>query len=316
MSDARVATVLARCEDRFRVGDAGLHGATEAYRAFHGRGHTYPGLEHVVVSWYPPCLHVALFAEEDPSFIDALCTGLMALRPNATGLALQHRQGRGTHTVVHCGDVPQTHRVTERGLSYWVALLRNQNIGLFLDMGHVREHLAPKFDGARVLNLFAYTCAFSVAAIDAGAQQVVNLDMAKTALDIGRRNHEANDHEARRVAMLPHNVFRSWWKIRQLGPFDVIVIDPPTNQRGSFVAEKSYGQVLKRLPEFSAPGATVVACLNSPFLDSEFLRNQMARWCPDCRLIDALPGHPDFPDQFPERGLKVLEFQYRPRRKS
>jgi 23S rRNA (cytosine1962-C5)-methyltransferase len=161
-----------------------------------------------------------------------------------------------------------------------------------------------------VLNLFAYTCAFSVAAIAQGARQVVNNDMSRPALQLGERNHVLNGNELRRVRMVPHNLFKSWWKIRQLGPYDVVIIDPPTNQRGSFVAEKSYGQILKRLGEFTSPGGRVVACLNSPFLGPDFLNNQMARWCPQARLEKTYAPHPDFPERFAERGLKVLEFGY------
>ncbi len=178
-------------------------------------------------------------------------------------------------------------------------------------MAHVRRHLRPFFAGARVLNLFAYTCAFSVSALDAGAVCVVNNDMSRNALRWGERNHALNGQDLRSVRMLPHNLFKSWWKIRQYGPYDVIIIDPPTNQKGSFVAEKSYGQVLKRIPEFAARGARVLACLNSPFLDRDFLTGLMARWSPTCELRGFLPAHPDFPDRFPERALKVAEFVYR-----
>ena len=166
--------------------------------------------------------------------------------------------------------------------------------------------------GKRVLNLFAYTCSFSVAALDGGATHVVNVDMSRSALDWGRENHRLNGQDLRLVSMLPHNLFKSWWKIRQLGPYGVVIIDPPTRQRGSFVAEKQYGQVLKRLPEFAAPGAEVIACLNSPFLNTDFLPQQMARWCPQCRLLETLPAADDFPDRFPDRALKVMRFRYTP----
>ncbi|MEM8769491.1 MAG: class I SAM-dependent methyltransferase, partial [Pseudomonadota bacterium] len=164
---------------------------------------------------------------------------------------------------------------------------------------------------ARVLNLFAYTCAFSVAAIAGSAREVVNVDMSRPALDWGQRNHALNDHDLRKVRMLPHNLFKAWPKLRQLGPFDVIIIDPPTNQRGSFTAEKQYGLVLKRLPEFAAPGARIIACLNSPFLNTDFLSGQMARWCPDARFEATMPVSPDFPDLYPDRGLKIDRFRYR-----
>ena len=283
-------------------------------RVFHGRGHTYPGFEHIVVTWLPPYLLISTFKPVAGgehfvrSDIDALSQAICEQLPSVQGICWQQRDGRRTYTEVVWGDVPAEHVVEEAGLSYQVFPTQNQNIGLFMDMGHVREHLAQYMPGARVLNLFSYTCAFSVSAIAHGAVTVVNNDMSKNALRIGNTNHELNNHDLRNVRMLPHNLFKSWWKIRQLGPYDVVIIDPPTNQRGSFVAEKSYGQVLKRLGEFMNPGGRVIACLNSPFLGPEFLTAQMQRWCPQAQLQGFLPAHPDFPDKFPERGLKVAEF--------
>jgi len=244
--------------------------------------------------------------------LQSLIDQLVRDGPAVAGVAVQFRDGRRTQTDVLYGEVPEEHQVMEAALKYWVMPKRNQNIGLFLDMSHVRHYLTDYMSGARVLNLFAYTCAFSVAAIDQGAVQVVNNDMSKTALILGARNHAANGHDPRRVRMLPHNLFKSWWKIKQFGPYDVLIVDPPTNQRGSFNAEKNYGQVLKRIPDLARPGAQIMACLNSPFLDQDFLKRQMARWCPQCRLIDVLPPHVDFPDRYPERALKVLHFAYRP----
>jgi 23S rRNA (cytosine1962-C5)-methyltransferase len=141
---------------------------------------------------------------------------------------------------------------------------------------------------------------------------VVNNDMSRPALQWGRDNHELNGHDPQRVRMLPHNLFKSWWKIRQLGPYDRIIIDPPTSQRGSFVAEQHYGRVLKRIPELAAPGAQILACLNSPFLDLSFLPAQMARWSPLCRPLACLLPSPDFPDRSRDRGLKLALFRYEP----
>lgn len=54
--------------------------------------------------------------------------------------------------------------------------------------------------GLRVLNLFAYTCGFSVAAIAGGAARVVNLDMSRPALSRGRDNHRLNGHDLAQVS--------------------------------------------------------------------------------------------------------------------
>jgi len=135
----------------------------------------------------------------------------------------------------------------------------------------------------RVLNLFAYTCGFSVAAIAGGARQVVNNDMSRPALDWGKENHALNAHPDRQVAYLPHNLFKTWGKVRKFGPYDMVIIDPPTNQRGSFNAEKQYGAVLKQVAKLMAPGSLAAICLNSPFLDHSFLENQVARWLPKAK---------------------------------
>jgi 23S rRNA (cytosine1962-C5)-methyltransferase len=226
------------------------------------------------------------------------------------GVAVQHRQGRKTQTDIVHGEVPEELTVRESGLAFLVQPLRNQNVGLFLDMAPTREWVRDNSESRRVLNPSSPPRAFSVAALAGGATHVVNNDMSRPALEWGRRNHELNEQDLRQVSMLPHNLFKSWWKIRQLGPFDLVIIDPPTNQRGSFNAEKQYGQLLKRLPEFCAPGADVIACLNSPFLSGDFLTGQMARRCAAARLVEFMPASDDFPDRFPERALKIARFRY------
>ena len=298
------------------AGEANQPQLMDAKRLFHGRGHMFVGWEHLVINWFGPYLLIASFkdtaAEERDALVEALRDAFDQAHIELKGIGWQARDGRKTQTHVLWGEVPDEHVVLEAGLKYLVHPKRNQNVGLFMDMSHVRAHLAQYMNDAKVLNLFAYTCAFSVSAIANGAQMVVNNDMSANSLKVGEHNHQLNEHDSRRVRMLPHNLFKSWWKIRQFGPYDIMIIDPPTNQRGSFVAEKSYGQVLKRIPEIVKPGGRVIACLNSPFLGPEFITQQMQKWCAQAELIDFLPMHEDFPDKYPERALKVAEFIYRP----
>ena len=146
---------------------------------------------------------------------------------------------------------------------------------------------------------------FSLAAIAGGAEQVVNNDMSKPALERGRANHRLNRHDLRRVRMVPHNLFKSWWKLNQLGPFDLVIVDPPTRQRGSFVAEKNYVAVMKRLPGLLAPAGRALVCLNSPFLGPRFIEEHMARRCPSLRLQRWLNTAPEFEESNGDAGLKV-----------
>lgn len=282
--------------------------AMDATRLFHGRGHSYEGYEDVTVDLFGPYLMVSGYGD-DESGVKWLAGLLFERLGSLQGACVRLREGRRTRSQVICGTVPEQVVVTEGPLRFIVRLLRNQNVGLFLDMAPARQWLRERSDGRVVLNLFAYTCGFSIAALSGGARAVVNNDMSRSALDWGKENHQANAHDARLVSMLSHNLFKSWKKIRQLGPYDIVVIDPPTNQQGSFNAEKQYGQILRRIPEFVRPGASVLACLNSPFLNTDFLPAQMARWCPGVRFVEYLSASADFPDRFADRALKVALFR-------
>ncbi|MFN3496069.1 MAG: class I SAM-dependent methyltransferase, partial [Hydrogenophaga sp.] len=161
---------------------------------------------------------------------------------------LQQRQpdGPGSAPVTQCmaGKVPQPHVVNEGGARIGVQLLKGQNHGLFLDMAEGRRWLRENARGARVLNLFAYTCGFSVAAIEGGAEHVVNLDMSRAALSRGRDNHRLNGHDLSQVSFLGHDLFKSWGKVINNGPYDLVIIDPPSFQKGSFLLTKDYQRVL------------------------------------------------------------------------
>lgn len=299
----RLATVLDACKLRWTPdGDS-------ARRLFHGRGHAYPGLEDLVVDRFGQTILVGSFGDRHAR-AGRVAGMLFSELEGVSGAAVQQRQGRGFRAEIVAGQVPEEVVVTEAGLRYLVQPLRNQNVGLFLDMAPTRAWLRAAADGKRVLNLFAFTCAFSVAAIAGGARLVVNNDMSRAALDWGRRNHELNGHDPRLVHMLPHNLFKSWTRVRTGAPFDIIIVDPPTNQRGSFNAEKQYGLVLKRLPDLAAPDATLVACLNSPFLNTDFLPGQVARWCPQASIEEKMAASEDFPDRFPDRGLKIYRYRF------
>ncbi|MEM7220523.1 MAG: class I SAM-dependent methyltransferase [Pseudomonadota bacterium] len=284
---------------------------TDLVRLFHGRGRLVEGLEPYTVDLLGSVVVLANFAREE---ID-LAPGARALRAafagstKVTGIMGQQRRGRATRGDTLWGEVPDEVYGREAGLRYLLRPSRNQNVGLFLDAAPARAWVREQADGARVLNLFSYTCAFSVAALAGGARAVVNNDMSRTALDWGRVNHDLNgmpdQNAGQSVTYLPHNLLKSWWKIRKFGPFDLVVIDPPTNQRGSFNSEKQYSAVLKRLPDMLNPGAHVVACLNSPFLGFDFLPAQVARWCDGWRSLGRLSGSADFADAEPERALKV-----------
>ncbi|MDO6706544.1 class I SAM-dependent methyltransferase [Photobacterium sp. 1_MG-2023] len=288
---------------------------TEVRRLFHGRGRCWAGLEQLTVDWLGGQVLVSLFKEPTPEFLDALQTQLAVLaasecwqQSGATSLLLQHRDREGSPMAVIWGAMETMQEVTENGLTFLLDLGQKQNNGLFLDMRYGRRWVMEQARGKKVLNLFAYTCGFSVAAIAGGATQVVNLDMAKAALSRGRDNHRLNQHDLSRVSFFGHDLFKSWGKLKKAGPYDLIVIDPPSFQKGSFALTKDYAKILRRLPDMLTAQGQVLACVNSPAVSPQFLVDGMAEEAPALVLKTRLDNPPEFGDLDSESALKVMVF--------
>lgn len=289
----------------------------DACRIFHGRGGLHPGLEAFTLDGYPPLFLLTCFrpatAEELAAVHAALAARWAELAPGEPlNWAYQCRPGGTTpgrtETRLMAGSVPEPHTVAEQGLRYQVQLLRGQNHGLFLDMAEGRRWVrawAQAQPGGKVLNLFAYTCAFSVAALAGGAGQVVNVDMSSGALATGQRNHALNGLSAG-ASFLAHDVFSSWGKLTRGGPYQLVVADPPSYQKGSFVATKDYARLVRRLPALLAPGGHALLCLNAPELGPAFVQDLLDAEAPSLLYEGRLPNPPAFDDVAPERALKVL----------
>ncbi|MGE6453423.1 class I SAM-dependent methyltransferase [Shewanella baltica] len=285
----------------------------DAVRLFHGRGGHFAGCEHLCLDWFAPVLLLTSFtplADDDLATCQqAIAAHWQAIRPDSQlNLVYQYRSAGETFTQVLQGEVPEPHIVSENGARFQVHLMRGQNHGLFLDMANGREWVRANARYKKVLNLFAYTCGFSVAALQGGADEVVNMDMSKGALGIGKQNHLLNGFSAG-ARFLGHDIFKSWGKLKKLGPYDIIVADPPSNQKGSFVATKDYVRLIRRLPELLADNGEVLLCLNAPELDTTFLRQQVADAAPALEYIERLANPPAFMDVSEEKSLKVLRYR-------
>ena len=295
-------------------------------RIFHGRGGLYAGCEQWTLDVYPPVFVLTSFATTTDEQLATVGAALQArwqqIAPPDQAQSLNwvfQQRGQAARpqarsdTLLMAGNVPDPHIVTESPARFLVHMLRGQNHGLFLDMAEgrrwVREFAADfrqsEGRGAKVLNLFAYTCAFSVAALQGGAAHVTNLDMARGALATGQQNHQLNGLAPQGASFLAHDLFNSWGKVTRGGPYDLVIADPPSYQKGSFVATKDYARLLRRLPDRLAPGGRALLCLNAPELPWAWLREQVDEHAPGLQLIERIAHPPAFADVDADRALKV-----------
>jgi 23S rRNA (cytosine1962-C5)-methyltransferase len=282
----------------------------QARRLLHGRGHAYPGYVHVNVDWLPPVALITLYKESDHDWLMALASQLMEKLPNCKSVQVQYRCRPMAPTEVLLGEEISELIADIYGLKFHLQLGRAQNSGLFLDMSNgwrwVREHAKQK----RVLNLFSYTCAFSVAAIAGGAEHVVNVDISKASLTKGRENHRLNQHDTKRVTFQSIDIFKSFSRLKKLGPYDLLICDPPEFQKGSVDIRRDYPKIIRRIPELMNHGGELMLCLNSPDLSEQFLSEMVAQHCPACAFIETVTPPPVFVEAMPGKGLKVMIFRY------
>jgi 23S rRNA (cytosine1962-C5)-methyltransferase len=205
-------------------------------------------------------------------------------------------------------------RVREHEMAFQVRLGDGLSTGLFIDQRDNRRRVAADCRGARVLNLFAYTCSFSVAAGMGGAAQVVSVDLSKSALERGHANLALNGLDSARHRLLKADV-RKWLAraAQRRERFDWIILDPPnfaTVGRDIFRVRDEYAQLASACVELLANGGRLLAVLNHRGTSSA----QHAAWVSAAfeqqrrtlAELSALPAAPDCASEGNARTKSVL----------
>ncbi|HFC92858.1 MAG TPA: methyltransferase [Leucothrix mucor] len=283
------------------------HDLGQAQRLFHGRGHSFAGLEHLVIDWLPPVVLITLYKPEPIEEIKRLVDYLLSLLPNCKSAQLQHRYLSAGPIDIIQGEKIQKLVILEGQNKFHISLGRARNTGLFLDMRNGRSWLEQHAKNKRVLNLFAYTCGFSVSAITGGATSVLNVDMSGAALSVGRENHRLNHHDLNKVRFEKLNIFKSFGRLKKRGPFDLLVCDPPTFQKGSVQIDRDYPKIMRRLNDFMADKSILLLCLNAPDLTIGFIIDNMSLYAPSY-IFDKVVNPPKVYRESQNKGLKALLF--------
>lgn len=233
---------------------ASLFEVTDAYRIVNGAADGFPGL---TLDRFGDRLQVQFFGPEmlprRREFVDAV-----AAMFNPACIVVKERLSRSGKSLENAPmEVAFGTRdaavgtVREGNARFHVDLLDTVNPGLFLDMRHVRLEVEERFramtgeaskkipacagmtsGGPRFLNLFSYTCSFSVHARLGGAAVATNADISGKILDKGRENYALNGLDLRPGEFFRGNALEYvHWAAKKGLKFDGIVLDPPSFAR-------------------------------------------------------------------------------------
>jgi len=268
---AAIEAALRQAADR-RYGIAQLAGTT-AFRLANGAGDGLPGVD---VDVYGERLVVALSGDEAAAAREAVLDAAFALGPegvyvkvrpkHASVIVDARREDFAPRAPVRGAAAPDELTVHELGLPYLVRLGDGLSTGIFLDQRENRRRVRALAGGRRVLNLFAYTGAFTVAAVAGGARSSVTVDVSAGACAWARRNLEAAGADPARHVVLEADVLPWLGRLApDEEPFDLIALDPPsfaTTKQSRFSAGSDYRSVASLALCALAPGGQLLACTN------------------------------------------------------
>lgn len=163
---------------------------------------------------------------------------------------------------------PDQFVVAEHGMLLSIGLHDGLSTGLFVDMREARRKMrtwATEYTAPRMLNLFCYTCSFSVAAALGGAR-TTSVDLSGRALVRGRRNFELNGTSPDEHRFFKEDALKFLTKsVRRGDKYELIVLDPPsfaTVGKGTFSVGEQYQQAARDCLALLAPGGRLLCVTN------------------------------------------------------
>lgn len=208
-----------------RLKDLG-YSKEESFRVIYSESDEFSGL---VVDKFGPYLSVQFSSLAIWKFKDAILDELQAqLSPKGIKIRADRAVAEKEGLIIQeewIGSTPTDSFVIEQeGLQQKVDLRAGQKTGYYLDQRINRERAASYAKGKRVLDLFCYAGAFSLACIRAGAREAVAVDSSAPAIALAKENLALNDINL--IRLIEADAF-DYLQQNTAEKFDMIILDPP-----------------------------------------------------------------------------------------
>jgi 23S rRNA (cytosine1962-C5)-methyltransferase len=243
----------------------------EAYRLYDREHLQFP----VSIDVYGDYIHVYLYEKDNLSINDLQSLTDIALKQlfskiNSSNIYYKIRRKQKDGSQYEKFDSRKKRIIIqENKISYYINLTDYLDTGIFLDHRKTRDIFSGLVKGKkRILNLFAYTGAFSLTAAKNGVEFTTSVDMSNTYCEWAKDNIYLNELDPYKHIVIRDNVFFFLENIKQKNwKFDFIVIDPPTMSRSKkmlskFDIQKDYSYLINTSAEFLSPGGMILFSTN------------------------------------------------------
>ncbi|MBV6451887.1 MAG: Ribosomal RNA large subunit methyltransferase I [Anaerolineales bacterium] len=182
------------------------------------------------------------------------------------------------------GDSTET-KIKEYDVWYALDLTMNRDASFYLDTSNLRKWLIENMAGKSLLNTFAYTGSFGVAALAGGASRVVQVDRNRRFLDLAKQSYTLNRFKFNSRDFIAQDFFPAVSRFKQAKQlFDCVILDPPffsSTSRGRVDQVNESARLINKVRPLVNDGGTLVAVNNALFVSGQEFMRTLEKLCED-----------------------------------
>lgn len=292
-----------RLQDAYKLRQKIIDEQTNAYRLINAEGDGFPGLiVDVYNTTHVISMATAGMEKQKNHILSALVSQLKPMRIYERSDS-RSRKIEGLENeigIVFGENGTGVLEIMENGLKFKVDVVSGQKTGFFLDQRVNREKIRALSRDALVLNCFCYTGAFSVYCAEGGANNVVSLDISKTACAATRANLHLNGFAAENYPVIETDVFTYLRNTQE--NYNLIILDPPAfakTKRDVTRASRGYKEINLQAIKHLARGGILATFSCSNFIEEELFYKIVLAAARDAnadlQLLSRLEAGPDHP---------------------
>jgi len=191
-------------------------------------------------------------------------------------------------------------KIKEHGVRYAIDLTMNRDASLYLDTRNLRKWIIENLKDKSVLNAFAYTGSFGVAALAGGASRVVQLDLNRQFLNLAKTSYTLNGFPIHKKDFIAADFFEQASRMKRADErFDCVFIDPPffsSTSKGKVDQENESARLINKIRPLINDGGILVAINNALFLSGKEYMQTLESLCKDgyLKIKELIPVPEDF----------------------
>jgi len=202
-------------------------------------------------------------------------------------------------------------KIKEHGVWYAIDLTLNRDSSLYLDTRNLRKWLIENSKDRFVLNTFAYTGSFGVAALKGKASRVVQIDLNREFLNIAKDSYALNGFPLQKGNFISRDFFEQVGNLKRTNTvFDCVIIDPPffsATSKGKVDQEKESALLINKVRPLIKDGGVLIVINNAIFVSGNEYMQTLDALCKDgyLKIKELIPVPEDFTG-FPETRVGSL----------